>query len=501
VTDDEAVTVPARPRLGAVAAGALVFGTSGAVLVLEILAGRLLAPYVGVTLQTYTGIIGTVLAGIALGTWWGGWLADRHDPARLLGPAVIAGGALALCTVPLIRLFGPTWAGGGAGAIVALSVLGFLAPAVVLSTVTPLVIKLQLRDLGETGSVVGRLSALGTAGAIAGTFLSGFVLIEAAPTSRLIPGIGVVLVLTGLAVWLLVGRGGGRAVAGASAAALAALMVSVAVGDPCDIETRYYCARIEVDPERPTGRVLVLDDLRHSYVDLDDPSHLEFRYVQAFAAVTDAAWPEGRPIDAVHVGGGGFTMPRWLAATRPGSTSSVLELDPGVVELAVDRLGLRTGPDLEAVVGDARLSLAERPTGSTDLVVGDAFGGVAVPWHLTTREVVDEVHRILRPGGIYVVNVIDRGPMRFARAEVATLAERFGEVVVIGPEPALAGLGGNVVLVAGDRLPSAGALDDAARAAGGQRVVSGAELDRWLGDAPVLTDDLAPVDQLLTTGR
>jgi spermidine synthase len=490
-----------RPRLGPVVAGALVFWTSGTVLVLEILAGRLLAPYVGVTLQTYTGIIGVVLAGIAIGTWWGGWLADRHDPARILGPAIVAGGALALATVPLVRTLGSAWAGGGADAIVALSVAGFLAPAVVLSTVTPLVIKLQLRDLGETGAVVGRLSALGTGGAIAGTFLSGFVLIEAAPTSALIPGVGVALVLTGAATWLRIGRTGGTPMAAAAALAVLGLGASVAVADPCEVETRYYCARVEVDPGRPSGRVLVLDDLRHSYVDLDDPTHLEFRYIQAFAALIDAGFP-GAAVDAVHVGGGGFTMPRWLEATRPGSTSRVLELDPGVVDLARDRLGLRTSPELRAITGDARLALAELPTGSADVVVGDAFGGVAVPWHLTTVEVTREIARILRPGGHYMVNVIDRRPMRFARAEAATLVEVFDEVALVGAEGAIAGLGGNVVLVAGDRLPVGPALEAAlARTDGAQRAVTGGELARWIGGARALTDDLAPVDQLITTGR
>jgi spermidine synthase len=491
-----------RPRLGPVTAGALVFWTSGTVLVLEILAGRLLAPYVGVTLQTYTGIIGVVLAGIAIGTWWGGWLADRHDPARILGPAIVAGGALALTTVPLVRTLGSAWAGGGADAIVALSVAGFLAPAVVLSTVTPLVIKLQLRDLGETGAVVGRLSALGTAGAIAGTFLSGFVLIEAAPTSALIPGVGVALVLTGAATWLRVGRTGGTPMAAAAALAVLGLGASVAVADPCEVETRYYCARVEVDPGRPSGRVLILDDLRHSYVDLDDPTHLEFRYIQAFAALIDAGWPGGAAVDAVHVGGGGFSVPRWLEATRPGSTSRVLELDPGVVDLARDRLGLRTSPELRVITGDARLALAELPTGSADVVVGDAFGGVAVPWHLTTEEVTREIARILRPGGLYMVNVIDRRPMRFARAEAATLADVFDEVALVGAEGAIAGLGGNVVLVAGDRLPAGPALQAAlARADGAQRAVTGDELARWIGGARPLTDDLAPVDQLITTGR
>src|SRR3712207_7804390 len=116
-------------------AAALVFTTSGAVLVLEILAGRLLAPYVGVTLETYTGIIGTVLAAISFGTWIGGRLADRHDPRSLLGPTLILGGALALCTVPLVRIFGSLGLGAGPVAVVTLAFIGFFAPAAVLSAV------------------------------------------------------------------------------------------------------------------------------------------------------------------------------------------------------------------------------------------------------------------------------------------------------------------------------------------------------------------------------
>src|SRR5687767_12119741 len=152
------------------AAGALVFFASAAVLVLEILAGRLLAPYVGVTLETYSGIIGVVLAGIALGTWLGGMAADRVDPNRLLGPLLVWGGGLALLSVPAISWLGPASVNGGPEQIVTLAAVGFFGPAAVLSAIAPTVVKLQLADLHVTGSVVGRLSALGTAGAIAGTF-------------------------------------------------------------------------------------------------------------------------------------------------------------------------------------------------------------------------------------------------------------------------------------------------------------------------------------------
>src|SRR5580704_4830850 len=139
-------------------AAALVFLCSAAVLMLEILAGRLLAPYVGISLETYTSIIGTVLAGIAAGAWLGGRLADRFDPRRFLGPTVALGGVLALVTVPVVRTLGHQSVqvqGAGRGATLVLTFAGFFLPAVVLSAVTPMVVKLQLHDLRRTGGVVG----------------------------------------------------------------------------------------------------------------------------------------------------------------------------------------------------------------------------------------------------------------------------------------------------------------------------------------------------------
>ena len=157
------VTVPAMDsRL----AGVVVFVASGSVLVLEILAGRLLAPYVGVSLETFTGIIGVVLAGIATGTWVGGWLADRIDPRRLLPGALVLGGAAAIAAVPIIRALGPSVRPPSPPSIVVLATLGFFAPSALLSAVTPLVVKVQLGALDHTGRVVGRLSALGTAGSL-----------------------------------------------------------------------------------------------------------------------------------------------------------------------------------------------------------------------------------------------------------------------------------------------------------------------------------------------
>jgi SAM-dependent methyltransferase len=447
-------------------AAALVFISSGAVLVLEILGIRLLAPYVGLTIETTTVIIGTVLGGIAAGAALGGRAADELDPRRLLAGLLAAGGALAIATVPLARGLGSALQEDAGAAAVLIAAVALFPPAAVLSAVTPTVARMQLRDLDTTGTVVGRLSAWATAGGLVGTFATGFVIVPLVSTDVAVVAVGAVLVVLGL----VVARTGAVLAAGAGAIVMGA--ATLAAGAPCDAETVYHCARVEEDG---SGRILRLERLRHSYVDLEDPTHLEFDYTQWMgAAIDDMA---AGPLEAVFIGGGGFTLPRYVAATRPGSRSRVLEVDGDLVELARERLGLRTGPDLRVRVGDARLTLRGEPTDSADLVVGDAFGGVAVPWHLTTEEFARDIRRVLRPDGLYLLNVIDYEPRALVRAEEATLREVFENVELVGhPDP-----GGNHVFLASDApLPE----------------LPAAELDLPGGD--VLRDDDAPADQLLT---
>jgi spermidine synthase len=268
---------------------------------------------------------------------------------------------------------------------------------------------------------------------------------------------------------------------------------------PCDIETAYHCARVDEDPAREGGRTLILNSARHSYVDLNDPTHLEFAYVQWIGAVVDVAKAGGAPLDAVHLGGGGFTIPEYVARTRPGSDQLVLELDGGLVELDKRQLGLRTGPDLRVRVGDARVGLAEQRTEGYDLVVGDAFGHLVVPWHLATREMAADIARVLRTDGVYAQNVIDYPPNRFIRAELATVADVFPHVALVAPQAALAGETGSNFLIVASKSPLA--LDELRNHLDlvdqPVQLVSGAQLTEFIDGARVLTDDFAPVDQLL----
>ncbi|PZF93092.1 fused MFS/spermidine synthase [Micromonospora deserti] len=509
VTVPPARPVPATGRaLPNGLAAFLVFFSSGAVLVLETVALRLVGPYVGVTLQVTSSVIGIALAAIAYGAWAGGWLADRRDPRTLLAPALVLAGIATAVTLPVVRYAGEVLRGGAASAILLLVALAVFVPAVLLAAVTPLVVKLQLADLRRTGQVVGRLSGIGTLGGITATLATGFVLVAALPSTVILLALAVSLGLAGLALgfWL---RRQDRAELPGPARAKAALAVLGLVGaglttvapNPCDIETAYHCARVEADPGRGSGRTLLLNSAQHSYVDLADPTHLEYAYTRWIGAVADVLAPAGQRLDALHLGGGGFTVPRYLTATRPGTDNVVFEIDGGLVDLGERKLGVRQGPDLRAVVGDARMLVAGEPADSRDFVVGDAFGHLVVPWHLATREMAAEIRRVTRPRGVYVQNVIDYPPLRFIRSELATVAAEFRHVALIAPPHALAGeQGANFLIVASDAplpLDAVRGRLDAVDAS--VSLLSGAELTGFVGSALVLTDDFAPVDQLLAT--
>ena len=184
----------------------------------------------------------------------------------------------------------------------------------------------------------------------------------------------------------------------------------VAVSSPCEVESDYHCATVTADPARDGGRVLTLDDLRHSYVDLDDPRHLEFEYVRWLADSIDGLRP-GAARRRLRRRGRLHAAPLAPGRAARARGPSVLEVDADVTALARRRLGLRTSRALRVTTGDARVTLRRVPSSSADVVVGDAFGAEAVPWHLATAEWMRDVRRVLRPGGLYALNVIDRGPL------------------------------------------------------------------------------------------
>ncbi|MFP4553124.1 MAG: fused MFS/spermidine synthase [Actinomycetota bacterium] len=472
-------------------ARSLVFFTSAAVLVIEILAARLLAPYLGVSLEVWTGIIGVILAGISLGAWIGGAAADRNDPRRLPGPLLVAGGLTALASPLVVDFIGPALSPGAIPVITA-SFIGFFAPAAILSAVPPVIVKIQLGSLDETGQVVGSYSAIGTAGAILGTFVTGFVLVAAFPTRPIVAVLGVALSLAGVIIWATRGSWSLLSVAATGVLAVALL----GFGGPCEHETTYSCAIIEVDEDRPTGRTLILDRVRNSYVDLEDPTYLEFRYIELIVDIIETQAPAG-PLDTVSIGGGGFTLPGYVEATRPESTNTVLEIDQKLVEVGREELAL--SDETKVIVADARISLRELASDRADVVIGDAYSGASVPWHLTTVEFTNEIDRVLAPGGIYVMNVIDYDDLDFIRSEAATLEEVFAEVVLFAPPNYLAGQsGGNFILVASHAPIDIPSIESAIRERGG--IELGIQDDRlagFIGDATVLTDDYAPVDQML----
>ncbi|MBW3589337.1 MAG: fused MFS/spermidine synthase [Actinobacteria bacterium] len=487
-----------RPRqLGPALAAGIVFFASGAVLVLEILSLRLVAPYLGLTLQTSTAVIGFALGAIAAGAWVGGRIADRMAPQRLLGPILLAAGVLVLFVGPAVRWTGEQVRGGDVSAVLLMAALAVFVPAALLASVTPMVVKLRLATLLETGTVVGRLSGIATLGALVATFATGFLLVAALPTSVILLVLGTTLIALGVVLTILLR--GIATIAGPLAVAVIGVVASVSAPAPCDVETAYHCARIVSDEGRTTGRTLHLDTLSHSYVDLADPTHLEFSYIRGMASVIDAV--KTGPIRALHLGGGGLTVPRYLDSTRPGSENLVLEIDQGVVDLDVSELGLRLGEGIAVRVQDARVGLAEEPSSTRDVVVGDAFGGLTVPWHLTTRETVAGVRRVLVSDGVYLVNVIDYPPLRFARAEVATIAAVFPHVAILARPRVLRGEGGgNLVIVASNRPLGTAEIEVhlSRRAPELDLLADPSAVRGFIGDAQVLTDDFAPVDQLFT---
>ncbi|MEU6080672.1 fused MFS/spermidine synthase [Streptomyces sp. NPDC047108] len=252
-------------------------------------------------------------------------------------------------------------------------------------------------------------------------------------------------------------------------------------------------AELVPDPDRPRARTLLVDGAPQSHVDLDDPAYLGFAYQRRLGHIADLAAPPGRPVQALHLGGGAFTLARYIASTRPRSTQQVVELDARLVQFVRRELPLESGWRIRVRGGDARAGLAKVPEGWADLIILDVFGGARTPAHLTSTEFASEVRRALRPGGFYAANLADGPPLAHLRAQIATVGTAFPEMCVVADPAVLRGLRfGNAVLLASDRpLP----VSDLTRRAAGDpelgRVEHGKALSDFTGGAVPVSDAAA----------
>jgi spermidine synthase len=254
-------------------------------------------------------------------------------------------------------------------------------------------------------------------------------------------------------------------------------------------------AELLADADRDGAWMLLVNGTPQSHVDLGDPAHLEFEYVRRMGHVVDLAREPGTPLDVVHLGGGALTLPRFVAATRPGSRQRVVEIDQPLTDLVREYLPLPRGARIRVRNDDARAGLTALRDASADIVITDVFAGARTPAHLTTLEFAADAHRVLRPGGFYVSNVADGPPLRFARTQVATLNAVFRHVCLLAEPGTLRGRRfGNLVAVASDdELPLAQLTRRCAGDPMPSRVVDGEDLDRFRGNArPVHDADAVP---------
>jgi hypothetical protein len=247
-------------------------------------------------------------------------------------------------------------------------------------------------------------------------------------------------------------------------------------------------AELVADPDRGTAWTLRLDGSPHSYVDLADPTHLEFEYIRRMGMAIDLIAPPGEPLRVLHLGGGALTLPRYVAATRPGSAQRVVEIDGALVELVRRQLPWDKQARIRVRVGDAREALTGMRAGGYDLVVADVFAGSQTPAHLTSVEFVREVARVLSPVGWLLANIADGAPLRHAKAQVATIRAALPQACLIADSTLLRGSRfGNLVVLAGRERPPVAQLTR--RAAGdwfpGRVEV---DLDRFAGGALPVTD-------------
>ena len=479
-----------------------VFLTGAAILVVEILGSRILAPYFGSSLLVWTSIIGVILAAMSLGYYVGGRMADQNPKVEQLALVIFLAGAFTL-VLPMLSPFSmylPTIFGITAGSLLA-SIALFSVPSFLLGIVSPYAVKLNTSSLSNVGSSAGSLYAISTVGSIAGAFTTGFYLIP-------LFGIKTILLFTSIILFMLPALLLGKKILPfAVSAALLTIFISFIPSTTAtensvtiyEADSAYYHIRV-VDSQIDKTRFLFLDRQSAAYVSLSS-DQIVFNYINLTIPVYRL---KSNAKNILFLGLGGGIEPMYFRSLNKTTNIRIVEIDSALPDVSKDYFGFQTDDRMKVFIEDARTFLM-RSEEKYDLIRVDAFNSYdSVPIHLTTTELLQLLKQRLEDNGIVVTHVqsgLEGRGSAFFRSEYKTYKQNFKYVVVISTDPqkpqafqSIVLIGSDSADVTGEKILSMVANDDAIRLA----VLSGLwKHEIKTDDVPVLSDDYAPVESML----
>ena len=507
-----------RVKLARFALEQAVFICGALVMTYEIIGSRIVSPFIGTSTYVWTSLIGVILASLSAGYWIGGRVADKRPDVKILASAIfMAGGAVSLTILlkdAILSMIGAASVGLGFKSVAA-ALLLFAPASVLLGFVTPFAVKLRMSDLADSGKTVGRLYALSTVGSIAGTFAAGFLLIPLVGSTRTLYLIAATLFTlsillaplaftrTSFMILTLFALG----IAGSEISSYALFHSS----GLHDIDTEYSRVQVFQTTDPKNGRkfqAMAIDPYfvqSAMYLDGDDPV---FEYTPYYHLVRHFKPDHSRTL---MIGGAGYTFPLEYLRTYPNATMDVVEIDPQMTEIARKFFRLQDDPRLTIIHEDGRTFLNSTDAGTYDAVMMDAFTSLfSVPYHLTTLEAIQQIHRVLTPDGVIILNLGSaiQGPAsHFLQAEVATYKQVFPHVYLFKVNPARPDeqLQNLIIVALKGSPPFKGGVD--AASADGVVANHDDQIRRLLANIyptdfpltltltlPILTDDLAPVE-------
>jgi tetratricopeptide (TPR) repeat protein/MFS family permease len=503
--------------------GITVFISSGCIMVLELVAGRIIARHLGASLYTWTAVIGVVLAGITIGNFLGGRIADRLPARKAL--SILLGISSVICVI--VIMLNDTvgewlwlWKLSWPAHIFTQVALVFILPSILLGTISPVIAKMALDKGLPTGRTVGDIYACGAAGSIIGTFLTGFYLIAALGTITIIWMVAAVLLLMAILYWarlwvlyiwavifiILMTMG----IAPAKWAESAGLAFGVRIPvDPSilyETESQYSYIAVQQLSKEPDSRIFLEDKLIHSEIIMNDVMNLPYFYSKVYDGLTEGLTKD--KISVMVIGGGGYAYPQYLEKRWPGSHIDVVEIDPAVTEAAIKAFGLSRNSSINTITMDARNYVDEllnkQHNGEEipryNFIYEDAFNDYSVPFQLVTREFNDKIAKILTDDGVYMINVIDIFDSgRFLGALINTLEKTFPYVYVIGEYAVLPSNRDTYVIVAAKYYFEPESILSRYNKILKLRYLSKSDINylKERSGGVVLTDDYVPVENML----